>query len=451
MKIIILGVGKVGKTLVANFVNEQHDVVVIDQKRQEVETLVNLFDVKGLVGSGLERDVLTDAGVAESDVFIACATRDELNILACVLAKKLGAKRTIARVRDPENLKEMENLTEDLGLDLIFNPEKRTAFEIANALKFPSAKNLEVFAGGKALMVEFEIEKGNPLIGESLIEINKLFDAKVLFAMVKRGKKVYIPNGAFIIEREDRVHVIGSEKEISALCKKVKMFKPRAKSVMIVGGGKIAGHLASELTKNPEVNVKIIEEDKAVCERLAEVLPRATIICGDATDQNLLREEKIAECDACVTLTEYDESNVVISLYAKQKDVGKVITQINRGSMYDMAEYIGLDTVVSTRYATANQILGFIRSHTSEVDEGINSFYKIGEGVEAIEFNVSQDFTRCFIPLKRLKIKANTLIGGIVREGEFVLPTGDTEIRTGDKVIVVSGGKRINSLEEIFR
>lgn len=451
MKIIIVGVGKIGKTLVANFINEDHDVIVIDNKRQAVETLVNLYDVKGFVGGALERDILIDAEVNGCDLFIACTSRDEMNILTCVLAKKLGAKRTIARVRDPEYLKEMQNLTEDLGLDLIFNPEKRTAFEIANSLKFPSANNLEVFAGGRALMVEFEIEKGNPLIGESLMEISKLYGSKVLFGMVKRDKKVYIPNGSFVIEREDKVHVIGSEKEIGAFCKKVKMFKPRAKSVMIVGGGKIAVHLATELTQTPEINVKIIEEDRATCEYLAEILPRATVICGDATDQALLSEEKISECDACVTLTDYDESNVVVSLYAKQKQVEKVITKINRTSMYDMAEYIGLDTVVSPRIAIANQILGFVRSHKTEVDKGISNFYKLSDGVEAIEFSVAEGFAFANTPLKRLKIKSNALIGGIVRDNEFILPSGDTCITVGDRVIVVSGGKRINALEEIFR
>ena len=452
MKIIIVGVGKIGKTLVANFINEEHDVVVIDNKRQAVETLVNSYDVKGLVGGALERDVLVEAEVNGCDLFIACTSRDEMNILTCVLAKKLGAKRTIARVRDPEYLKEMEKLTEDLGLDLIFNPEKRTAFEIANSLKFPSAKGLEVFAGGRALMVEFEIEKGNPLVGESLMEISKLYGSKVLFGVVKRGKKIYIPNGSFVIDREDKIHIIGSEKEIGAFCKKVKMFKPQAKSVMIVGGGKIAVHLATELTKNPDINVKVIEENKAVCEHLAEILPRATVICGDATDQNLLSEEKIMECDACVTLTDYDESNVVVSLYAKQKQVEKVITKINRTSMFDMAEYIGLDTVVSPRIAISNQILGFVRSHKSEVDKGISNFYKISDGVEAIEFSVAEDFPFTAIQLKKIKIKSNTLIGGIVRDNEFILPSGDTEIKVGDRVIVVSGNnKRITALEEIFR
>lgn len=451
MKIVIVGVGKVGKTLVENFVNEKHDVVIVDSNSSTVEYIVNAYDVKGLVGGGLEKETLTGANVAEADLFIACTARDEMNILTCVLAKNLGAKRTIARVRDPEYLKEMENLRQDLGLDLLFNPEKRTAYEIENALKFPSAKKVEVFAGGRAMMVEFELEKANPIVGKKVMDVCRNYGNKILFGMVTRGKKEYIPNGSFVMEKEDRVHVIGSEKDISAFCKKTGMFKQRAKSIMIIGGGKIAVNLTTELCKNPEVNVKIIEEDQATCEKLSEILPRATIICGDGTDQTLLGEEKIASVDACVTLTDFDESNVVISLYAMQKNVAKVITKLNRTSIYDMAEFIGLDTVFSPRKAIADQIIGYVRSHKTENKGGIINFYKLGEETEATEFQVDESFEHLGIPLRNLKLKSNSLIGGIVRNGEFILPSGETVIEKGDNVIVVTLIKQVTDLAEIFR
>ena len=345
----------------------------------------------------------------------------------------------------------MENLRQDLGLDLLFNPEKRTAYEIENALKVPSAKKVEVFAGGKAMMVEFELEKANPIVGKKVMDVCKNFGNKILFGMVTRGNKEFIPNGSFVMEKDDRIHVIGSDKDISAFCKKTGMFKQRAKSIMIIGGGKIAVNLASELCKNPEVNVKIIEEDKAVCERLSETLTRATIICGDGTDQMLLSEEKISSMDACVTLTDFDESNVVISLFAMQKNVGKVITKINRTSIYEMAEYIGLDTVFSPRKAIADQIIGYVRSHKTENQGGIINFYKLGSVAEATEFEVGETFEYINTPLKELKIKSNTLIGGIVRDEEFILPSGETNIQKGDKVIVVSLIKQITDLAEIFR
>lgn len=449
MNIVIVGIGKVGKTLAIDFINEGHDVVVIDINRVAVEGLVNAYDVKGILGGGLERETLLSADVPEADLFIACTSRDEMNILSCVLAKKLGAKRTIARARETEYLKEMENLKNDLGLDLLFNPEKRTAFEIENELKFPSATKLEVFAGGKALMVEFVIEKPNPIIGKNLIEISKQYGNSVLFGMVKRGEEILIPNGSFVIKDGDEIRIIGAEKDIISFCKKIKMFKRSAKSVAIVGGGKIAHYLATELLKT-DINVKIIEQDKTVCERLSQSMIGATIICGDGTDQALLTEEKIMDCDACVTLTDYDEKNLMISLYAMQKNVGKVITKINRTSVLEMAEYIGLTTVVSPRVAISNQIIGYVRA-TEDQKDRVNNFYKLGDGAEAVEFEVGENFKNADKPLRTLKLKSQTLIGGIVRKDKFVLPNGDTEIKQGDKVIVLTASGQINELLDIFR
>ncbi|MBR2871417.1 MAG: Trk system potassium transporter TrkA [Clostridia bacterium] len=450
MNIVIVGVGKVGKTLALSFISEGHDVVVIDQKRSAVEALVNGYDVKGIVGVGLERQALSDASVDVADLFIACTSRDEMNILTCVLAKKMGAKRCIARVRETEYFKEIETLRQDMGLDLLFNPERRTAFEIENELKFPSSTRLEVFAGGKALMVEFEIEKSNPIVGKSLIEINKEYGIEVLFGTVERQDSIKIPNGSFEINAGDLVRIIGSEKNITAFCKKTKMFKRRAKSVVIVGGGKIAVNLANELLKS-DISVKIIEIDRDKCQKLAEALPRATIICGDGTDQTLLNEEKIMDADACVTLTDYDERNIMISLYAMQKNVSKVITKINRTSVLQMAEFIGLTTVVSPREAIANQIVAYVRATMDDKDRGVNNFYKLGEGIEAVEFEVGESFESANVPLKNLKIKPATLIGGIVREDKFILPNGDTQIKQGDKVIVVTANGQMKELSEIFR
>lgn len=450
MKIVIVGVGKVGKTLAVSFIGEGHDVVVIDNKRSAVEDLVNSYDVRGILGSGLERETLFNASVSEADLFIACTSRDEMNILTCVLAKKMGVKRCMARVRETEYFKEIQNLKEDLGLDFLFNPERRTAFEIENELKFPSSTRLEVFADGKALMVEFEIEKSNPIVGKTLIEINKEYGIEVLFGTVERKEDTIIPNGAFVIQAGDYVRIIGSEKNVTAFCKKTKMFKRRAKSVVIVGGGKIAVNLATELLKS-DINVKIIEIDKERCQKLAETLPRATIICGDGTDQTLLTEEKFMDADACVTLTDYDERNIMISLYAMQKNIAKVITKINRTSVLEMAEFIGLNTVVSPREAIANQIIAYVRATTDDKDRGVNNFYKLSEGVEAIEFEVGENFANVNIPLKNLKLKHETLIGGIVREEKFILPNGETQIKQGDKVIVVTANGQIKDLSEIFR
>ncbi len=450
MNIIIVGVGKVGGTLVENFVRENHDVVVIDLDRAAVEHIVNEFDVKGVVGGGLERDVLNDAGIAEADMLIACTSRDEMNILACVLAKKLGAKHTIARVRDPEYFKEMENMRADLGLDLAFNPERRTAKEIEEVLRFPSAIKLESFAGGRAVMAEFVIKENNPIADKTLMEISTAYGNKVLFGMIQRMDKVFIPRGDFTIQVGDRIHVIGSEKNVIAFCKDVKLYKHSAKSVMLVGGGKVAYYLAEELIKSG-ISVKIIENSLDRCEKLAELLPEATIIHGDGTDPSVLGEESLDSFDALVAMTTFDESNVMISLYAMQQKVGKVITKVDRPTVMNTAKKLGLGTVVSPRIAIANHIIRFVRANKTDESKGINTFYKLGDKAEALEFVVADNKKYTDVPLKQLKIKKNVLIGAIVRGDTFILPSGETRIVTGDKVIVVTTLHNVTALSQVFR
>ncbi|MBQ3218981.1 MAG: Trk system potassium transporter TrkA [Clostridia bacterium] len=450
MNLVIIGAGKVGETLIENFVKESHDITVVDANPATVQYVVNRYDVMGVVGSAVERQILLDAGVDKADFFIANTSRDEMNILCCVLARKLGAKRTIARVRDPEYFKEMENMREFLGLDFAFNPELNTAVEISQVLKFPSAKNVENFAGGRARMAEFDILEGNPVIGKTLKEISKEFGNKVLFGIVSRGEKVYIPHGDFVVEQGDVVYIIAPETELIAFCKKIKIFKPRAKSVFIIGGGKIAYYLSKELLSSG-VSVKIVENDKERAEELSELLPSATILLGDGTDHELLEEESIKHSDACITLTGMDEENVIISLYAKQCGVEKSVTKVDRSSVLNMVKMLGLDTVVSPRMVIANDIIRFVRANQNVGGGGINTLYKIHEQAEAIEFTVSENFSAKDMPLKNIAIKENVLIGGIVRGDEFILPSGDSKIKVGDRVIIVTEQKQIAELSEILK
>ena len=449
MNLVIVGAGKVGETLIENFIKERHDITVVDVSSKTVQNVVNHYDVMGVVGSGLERDTLLSSGVGKADFFIATTPRDEMNILCCVLARKLGARRTIARVRDPEYFKEMENMREVLGLDLAFNPELNTAMEIAQVLKFPSAKNVESFAGGKARMVEFNIVKGNPIIGKTLKEISKEYGNKVLFGMIKRGEKEHIPHGDFKISQGDVAYIIASELDVIAFCKKTKMFKRRAKSVFIIGGGKIGYYLAKELLDSG-VSVKIVESEKARAEELSALLPMATVLLGDGTEQQFLEEESIQNSDACVTLTGIDEENVILSLYAKQCGVDKIITKVDRPSTLSMVKMLGLDTVFSPRMVIANDIVRFVRANQSKEANQINTLYRMGEQAEAIEFTVGESFSAKERPLKELSMKGNALICGIVRDGEFILPSGDSTIETGDRVIIVTAFKQVTELSEIF-
>ena len=290
MRLIIVGAGKIGATLVEKLSKENHDIVIVDKDAKIVEQIVNRYDVMGVCGGGADRMILEEAMVENADFVIACTSRDELNILCCMLAKKMGAAHTIARVRDPEYFMEMEYMKGELDLDMWFNPELRTAQEIAEILSFPSAINVETFADGAAVMVEVKIKKDNPMIGKSVMDINREFKLKALFSAVIRDNKVYIPRGDFIVQEGDVIHLTASERGITDFSKKTQTFRRRARSVFIVGGGKIAYYLAKELIAR-KVIVKIIEKDEARCEWLSEELPEATILHGDGTDHEVLDEE----------------------------------------------------------------------------------------------------------------------------------------------------------------
>ncbi|MBQ8178714.1 MAG: Trk system potassium transporter TrkA, partial [Clostridia bacterium] len=406
--------------------------------------------VMGVCGGGADRMILEEAGVSSADFVIACTSRDELNILCCMLAKKMGAAHTIARVRDPEYFMEMEYMKGELDLDMWFNPELRTAQEIAEILSFPSAINVETFADGAAVMIEVKVKKDNPMIGKSVVEVMRDFDVKALFSMVVRENKVYIPRGDFVIQEGDVVHITASEKEITNFSKKVQLFRRRARSVFIVGGGKIAYYLAKELIAR-KVAVKIIEMDEERCEWLSEELPEATILHGDGTDHEVLDEEGIDKCNAVVTLTGMDEENVIVSLYATRKKVAKVITKVDRPTIGQMVSHLGLDSVLSPRTVIASSIVRFVRAIASEGKTRINQLYKMHEKVEALEFHVTEDFKHIGVLIKDLNIKKNYLVNGIVRDREFIIPTGETSFMKGDEVLIVTTEKNVSGLEDMIR
>ncbi|MBR5192188.1 MAG: Trk system potassium transporter TrkA [Clostridia bacterium] len=448
MNIIIVGIGKIGETLVQDFVKENCNVTIIDTNENIVNSLVNKYDIKGVIGSGCEREVLENCEVSNADFFIASTSHDELNILCCVLAKNLGAKNTIARVRAPEYYSEIDNLKETLKLDLVFNPELEIAEEIQKILKFPSAVMVETFAKGKIILAEYNVTKNNPIVNSSIMEIIKKFKLKVLFALVKRGGKTFIPKGDFVIEEEDNIFIIAPEKEIANFTKKLNIYKQKARSVFIIGGGKVAYYLADILSKD-EVSVKLIEKNAQRCEILSEELPNVTILQGDATDHNVLEEEDVSLSDAIVSLMGVDEENIVLSLFARSICNNKIITRIDKPALLDIAEKIGLDTVLSPRIAISNHILKYVRGKLGDHTSMVKSLYKIDEEIEALEFSINETFTKTNIPIKDLHIKEEVLIGGIFRNNEFILPKGDTCLSIGDRVIIVAK-EQILELSKIF-
>ncbi|MCR4725953.1 MAG: Trk system potassium transporter TrkA [Clostridia bacterium] len=450
MKVVIVGIGKIGGALATRLIKENHDVTVVDEDFATVEDLVNKSDAKGVVGNCLDRSVLEEAEVDKADCFFACTLRDELNILSSVLAKKMGAKHVVARARDPEYLKSLESLTSELGVDMIFNPEHRTAMEIAQILKFPSAISTDSFESGKVALTEFRIAPNSPIAGLTVMDAAKKSGGALLFAVVSRAGKVVIPKGDFVIEEGDLVHVAAEETGLLDFSKKMKIFKQRAKSVMIVGGGNISYYLAKELLENG-VKVKILEINEDRCRYLDEALSHATVICADGTDTAVLDEEGIREADAIVTLTGVDEENAVVSLYATSLGGAKVVTKITSTPLAKMVMKLGLDTVLSPREVIADHLVRFVRAHQVEDGAGINALYRIHDKAEAIEFTVGEDFPKIGVPIKELKIKANVLLCGIVRGGEFILPSGDTALLLGDKVLVVTAVKQVAELKQILR
>ena len=450
MNLIIVGAGKVGENLISNFINEKHNVTVVDIDENRISTISNKYDdVNTVVGSGLERDVLISAGVEKADFIIACTLQDEKNVLCCALAKKIGAKFSIARVRDPELFNEIENMKSILGLDFFFNPELQTAKEIVKVLKYPSAKSVETFCDGKASMLEFTILKDSPLKNKQLIQIKKEFGSEFLFGLIKRDGDAFIPHGDTVINENDTVYLITSENALYNVTKKLQIFKKSAKSVFILGGGKISYYLANALLHS-NINVKIVENNEKRAEELSKALSKATVLHFDLTNQDFLEEEKLQDNDACVALTDMDEENVILSLYAKNKGVNKVVGKVDNPSIIKMISDLALDTIVSPKNIISNHIVRFVRARQTKNDN-INTFYKLSDDAEALEFTVDESFNYTDISLKDLKIKQNVLIGGVVRNGEFILPDGKTTLILGDKVIVLTIDKQISLLEQIIK
>ncbi|MBQ9513716.1 MAG: Trk system potassium transporter TrkA [Clostridia bacterium] len=450
MNTIILGVGKIGEKLVESFIKENHDVCVIDRIEDTVNNVINKYDVMGFVGLGFDRKVLSEAGVKTADFFVACTDRDEMNIVCCVLAKKMGAKHTIARIRDPEYFKEKDTLRYDLAIDYVFNPEYYTATEIADILKFPSAIGIESFAEGKVNMVNFHIEEDSPIIGKPIMDLMHELKSEVLIALVERDGKMIIPKGDFIFNADDSIYIIGDEKQVVSFSKKIKIFKRPCKDVFIIGGGKIGYYLARQLVSFG-ISVKILEKNRERCKELSTLLHGVTVLVGDGTEQDILLEEDIKDFDACVTLTGMDEENVVISLFAKNLKVDKVITKIDRPSVSGMVDSLGLDSVVSPREVIANHVIRFVRAHKSDTVGEVNTFYKIENKVEVLELKTDADATYIGVPLKDLKIKSGVLIGGVIRDDEYIKTGGETVINENDRVIVITTSKGITELSQVLK
>ena len=449
MNIIIVGAGKVGYALAKNLSDENDNVTIIDNKISALERINNNLDVMCVKGNCTSLKVLNEAGIEEADLLISVTNSDELNMLCSLAGKKLGAKHTIARVRNPGYDEDITLLTEAVGINLVINPEKAAAMEIAKLIKYPSVCSIDIFAEGKVNMVSFNITDDTGLVDKRVSDLNYI-RGNILFCGVERDDEVIIPKGDYVFHKDDRAYVIGEHKDIQEMFKRIGRYKKKIRSAMIIGGGRIAYYL-TKIATEAGVHCKLIESDLNKCEELTELLPSSVIINGDGLDQDLLLSESLNEVDSFITLTGRDEDNLIASLFAAKNGVKNIITKITRDNYNDVAKTIGINSIISPKRVTANKIIKYVRTIKNRRKCLIENIYKIcNEKAEAIEFVVDHDFYFQNIKLKDLDFKVDCLIATIVRNKEIIIPSGDDFLVEGDRVVVVTKNPNLLSLSEIL-
>lgn len=452
MKIIIVGDGKVGFTLATQLSKEGHDITVIDKNREVLQSSVDRLDVMVIHGNGASASVQREAGAQECDLLIAATASDETNMLCCIVAKKLGSAHTIARIRNPEYFEHVVFLKEELGLSMTINPERAAAVEIFRILQYPSFLKRDSFAKGRAEIVELSVKEGSLLDGKLLSELHKFCKVKVLICAVERHDQVIIPDGTFRLQKQDKIYVTASRRDLAALIQSLKLGRRKISQVIIVGGGNIAYYLATDLLATG-IGVKLIELSPARSKELAEMLPKAEIILGDGSSQQVLLSEGIQLTDAIITLTNMDEENLLISMYANYLGVPKVITKINRTEYYHVVRDKGIDSIISPRMLITHDIVRYVRSlQNAAVDSPVITLHRfVDDQVDALEFRVSEGCPYVGKTLIEIRLKPNILIACISRGTKVIIPSGHDTIEIGDTVVVVATAEQmIDELADIF-
>ena len=451
MKIIVVGCGKVGAAVTAQLSREGHDIAVIDVNSSVLTDISNNYDVMGVIGNGASHAVQMEAGIETADLLIAATDSDELNLLCCLIAKKAGGCNTIARVRNPVYNGEIDFIKEELGLSLTVNPEMAAATEAARVLRFPSAVQIETFAKGKVEIIKVRIPDGSVLDGCPLAQIHKRTGTDVLICTVERGEQVEIPNGSFVLKAGDVISIVASKQNTRDFVSRIGLKSRRVKDCIIIGGGKVAFYLAQQLLESG-IRVKIIEKDRDRCEELCAALPKAVIINADAANQHILMEEGIRECESFVTLTGMDEENLFLSLFAQECSKAKVITKVDRMDFDEIIKRLDLGTLLHPKNITADNILRYVRALQNSIGSNVESLYKIIENkVEALEFKIQQDSPIVGIPLAQLKVKPGVLIACISCDGKIIIPNGNSRIKEGDSVIVVTSHLGFGDIRDILQ
>lgn len=449
MRIVIVGCGNVGATLTEQLTREGHNVTVIDEKQNVVNSITNNYDVLGVVGNGASFEVQSEAGVKDADLLIAVTGKDELNLLCCLIAKKSANCHTIARVSNPVYSREISFIKEELGLSMIINPQYAAAQEIARLLKFPFAETIDTFTKGRVELIKFTIDENSDLCNLRLREITTRLRADGLISVVERGDEVYIPDGNFMIKAGDRVTVAGTTNKNLAFFKKIKMPTAKAKTAMIVGGGETTFYLASQLIEMG-VQVKIIERDHAKCEELSEKLPQALIIEADGTDKGVLLEEGLAGTEAFIALTNIDEENIMLAMYAKSLSNAKPIAKVHRVSYDEIIDDLNIGSIIYPKYITAASIVRYVRAMHNSMGSNIETLYRMNDNkVEALEFIIKEDCPFIGKPLSDVELKDNVLICSINHKGNITIPQGSSVIQPGDTVVLVTTSEGVKDICDV--
>ena len=453
MRILVVGDGKVGHTIAEHLAREDHDVVIVDRSEEVLKRSEDTLDVLCIRGNGANAATLVDAGVEHADIIIATTASDEINMLCCLVAKRLGAKFAIARIRDPEFNESLSLLQREMGIDLAVNPERATALEISRLLRYPFAANIEAFAKGRVEMVAFRAQEHDAVVGVPLRDISHRLRGipQVLYAVVERGGEVIIPNGDFVIQSDDRVHVAADMVRITEYFRYLGKNSLRIKNVMLLGGGRISYYLARMIVPmGIHVAMTEINEKKAL--ELGEQLPEVNVIYGDGTDQELLEQEGLQQMDAFVALCDRDEENLMTGLYAVKQGVPKVVVKNSHGAYADIISAMGLDSVVSPKAITCDNILRYVRQRENATGTRVERLYKlVGGQAEALEFIARASDPYVGVPLKNLTVSRGTLVAVIVRKGRVIVPFGNDHIEAGDSVVIISRQSGVSDLNEVIR
>lgn len=452
MRIVIAGCGKIGQSMIHSLVSEGHEIVVIDSDREVIDCITTNYDVMGICSQATSCKALTEANIGSAELFIAAADSDDINMLSCFLAKRMGAKHTVARIRSGEYTSiDLDFMKKQLELSMVINPERLTAKAIYDILKFPSAVKCESFTRSRFEMAEMFVKPGSVLDGASLSDLRSRSGASFLVCAVLRGKSAHIPRGMFILRGGDRIGLIAAPEDMQKLLNNLGILQKRAKHVFLLGASRIAGYLSEELIRSGN-SVKIIEKDENRCDEISAMLGAgAVVIHGDGAQHEVLDEEGLASADAFVALTGMDEENLLISYYALDHGVPKVIAKLNQEAYHELGEQLGVECTVSPKRITADVILQYARALQSSMGSRVETLYSLMNGtVEALEFAVSSDFEYTNIPLKDLKIKPDILLAGIIRGSKNIIPGGEDIIKPDDKVIIIAAGRKLCDLSDVI-